>query len=676
LLDEGKIFDSAGQLRTDLKIDEMEVPENVRLILARRLKRFSHSEMRALSAAAVIGRSFSFQLLAAISQMEFDELFAAIEEAQQMGIIVPSAEGPEKPFAFAHELVRQTLLGEISIGRRQQLHARAGAEIERLYPEAVNEHAGEIADHLVKAGSFANRDALVRSLTEAGNAALEAAAFEGARAHFELGLSRIDKTDSRQRAKMLVRIGTAYWGLERPHEALVHLREAMGIYIDLNDRQMIATAYADLTDALRRAAQNQESIEVGRRAIAFIGTNNGPERVRLLAAIAEALTNSASFEPAQEAIREAFSLASKLSDPELESRLLTARALLNFRLLQLREVTDDVLRTPLPLTGRKAPWEQVVRSHVVIEALLFLGRFEEAVGIAGTLEPLARKVAHPVAVANCHWARAWSQFGREPDLSKLETDLREAPKPEHVQYSPYWDFLSHLQLGIVDFYLGNWNRAMSHYQVCFRLGAAVSLEGIATGVVFRQLAYRGDRDRALAIFNEKRTCLPASGQRNAIGSWWMLAPAIEGLFILGEHSQAGELYPLVRELLDRGAVLFPRSFRFTQTIAGIAAAAAGQYEASEDHFRMAIEQAESFPFRFEKAEINRFRAMMLTDRGRPGDREEARSLLSEALASYGHFGMPRHVEITRALLEPRSSAKTRSPALRRIPVGSVPAPSR
>jgi len=101
--------------------------------------------MRALSAAAVIGRSFSFQLLAAISQMEFDELFAAIEEAQRRGIIVPSAEGPEKPFAFAHELVRQTLLGEISIGRRQQLHARAGAEIERLYPEAVNEHAGEIS---------------------------------------------------------------------------------------------------------------------------------------------------------------------------------------------------------------------------------------------------------------------------------------------------------------------------------------------------------------------------------------------------------------------------------------------------------------------------------------------------------------------------------------------------
>ena len=139
-----------------------------------------------MSAAAVIGRSFSFQLLAAISQIEIDELFAAIEKAQQIGIIVPSAQGPEKPFTFAHELVRQTLLAEISIARRQQLHARAAAEIERLYPEAVKEHAGETSDHLLRAGSFATRDALVRSLSEAGNPALEAESFEEAREHFEL----------------------------------------------------------------------------------------------------------------------------------------------------------------------------------------------------------------------------------------------------------------------------------------------------------------------------------------------------------------------------------------------------------------------------------------------------------------------------------------------------------
>lgn len=39
------------------------MPENVRLIIGRCLKRFDENENLVLAAAAVIGRSFSFQLL-------------------------------------------------------------------------------------------------------------------------------------------------------------------------------------------------------------------------------------------------------------------------------------------------------------------------------------------------------------------------------------------------------------------------------------------------------------------------------------------------------------------------------------------------------------------------------------------------------------------------------------
>ena len=124
LIEEGKIFDAAGQFRTDIEIDESDVPENVRLVIGRRLERLDEHEKQVLSAAAVIGRSFSFQLLAGISQIDVDELFTVIEKAQEMGIIVPSSEGPERPFTFAHELVRQTLLAGISSPRRQHLHAR------------------------------------------------------------------------------------------------------------------------------------------------------------------------------------------------------------------------------------------------------------------------------------------------------------------------------------------------------------------------------------------------------------------------------------------------------------------------------------------------------------------------------------------------------------------------
>jgi predicted ATPase len=158
LIEEGKIFDEAGQFRTDVEIDEIDVPENVRLIIGRRLERLDENEKRALTAAAVIGRSFSFKLLTAICEIDEDELFTIIEKAQQMGIIVASSEAPEKPFTFSHELVRQTLLAGISTPRRQHLHAGVADAIARLYPDAVNDRAGDIADHLIKAGSFVDGD--------------------------------------------------------------------------------------------------------------------------------------------------------------------------------------------------------------------------------------------------------------------------------------------------------------------------------------------------------------------------------------------------------------------------------------------------------------------------------------------------------------------------------------
>ena len=164
------------------------------------------------------------------------------------------------------------------------------------------------------------------------------------------------------------------------------------------------------------------------------------------------------------------------------------------------------------------------------------------------------------------------------------------------------------------------------------------------------MAYAGDRDGALGILEEKRTQLPRVGKPNTAGSWFMLSLVIEGLVMLGEQSRAAQLYPLARELIDTGAVVLWPIFRFTHTIAGVAAAAAHQWETAEDHFQIAMQQAESFPNFLEQTERRRFHAMMLMDRAAAGDREKAQMLLSEALEAYTHIGMPRHIELTQALL--------------------------
>ena len=324
LVEDGKVFDTAGQFRTDIKIDEFDVPENVRLVINRRLERLDENEKRVLAAAAVIGRSFSFQLLTAISQIDVDELFTVIEKAQQMGIIIPSSEGPERPFTFTHELVRQTLLAGISAPRRARMHASVADAIELVYPDAVNERAGEIADHLIKAGSFADERKLVRSLTLAGNNSLEAAAFEDAYSSFRTALSHQAAISAKERAELLARLGMAEAGLEQWDTALPNLRKSLEVYIGRGDRDMIGGSFSELTDALILAGRFPDAIETARRGLAHLGREVSVDRVRLLDGLSQALASVEGHAPARKAQKEALELASRPADPQLVARAVGA----------------------------------------------------------------------------------------------------------------------------------------------------------------------------------------------------------------------------------------------------------------------------------------------------------------------------------------------------------------
>jgi hypothetical protein len=134
----------------------------------------------------------------------------------------------------------------------------------------------------------------------------------------------------------------------------------------------------------------------------------------------------------------------------------------------------------------------------------------------------------------------------------------------------------------------------------------------------------------------------------------MLLLAVEGLFMLGELQRARDFYSIVRELLGTEAIWVAWVALFPQTIAGVAAAAARQWELSEEHFRTAWRQAEQFPHRLEQAEIRRFYASMLLGRGASNDRKRARQLLIEAGKIHARIGMPRHSAITNSLLDDSS----------------------
>ena len=97
--------------------------------------------------------------------------------------------------------------------------------------------------------------------------------------------------------------------------------------------------------------------------------------------------------------------------------------------------------------------------------------------------------------------------------------------------------------------------------------------------------------------------------------------------------------------LDTGTVVSYDARRLLQTVAAIAAAAGQQWDKAEEHYKTALRQADEIPFRSEQPEARRWYAQMLIDRNAPGDRDKARTLLSEAVEMYRTIGMPKHLEM-------------------------------
>lgn len=153
LTERGQLTDSNGKFRRDLKLVEIDIPHSLRLVIGRHLAQLSEATLTMLNSAAVIGRSFTFELLETVTGEDAERLLDRVEEAERAGMISSTLDHPVARFQFAHELVRQAVIEGLSLPRRQRIHLRVANAIERLHADSIEDHANDLAYHLLQAGS-------------------------------------------------------------------------------------------------------------------------------------------------------------------------------------------------------------------------------------------------------------------------------------------------------------------------------------------------------------------------------------------------------------------------------------------------------------------------------------------------------------------------------------------
>jgi DNA-binding SARP family transcriptional activator/tetratricopeptide (TPR) repeat protein len=245
LIETGVLFERDGLWASALTPDEIGVPEGVKEVLGRRLRRLSEPCRSVLSEAAVLGREFSFEVLATMAGSGDEEVIGALEEAADAQLVYEQ-DGPARTsHAFTHALVRETLYGGLSAPRRQRLHASAARAIGEVEGESA---VAALAIHYRLAGRAGDPSKAVEYSLAAGRQAAELSAWEDAAIHWEGALTTMEALGGRaaERARLLVALAELMVVVGDLDRQIACLDRALALYEDLGDTERAAQVHSRL----------------------------------------------------------------------------------------------------------------------------------------------------------------------------------------------------------------------------------------------------------------------------------------------------------------------------------------------------------------------------------------------------------------------------------------------
>jgi len=179
------------------EVEAWPIPHGVRGLLHSRLEQVGETGVQLLQAAAVIGRSFDFDILHVTSGRTDEETITTLEELIAHGLIRENLGGigggnqdalRSLIYDFGHEKLRSLVYSETSLARRRLLHVRTA---EALLAHARGRHdlallAGQIAFHYKQGGRAREAAEYYRM---AGDNARGLYANSEALAHYQAALS-------------------------------------------------------------------------------------------------------------------------------------------------------------------------------------------------------------------------------------------------------------------------------------------------------------------------------------------------------------------------------------------------------------------------------------------------------------------------------------------------------
>lgn len=220
---------SSGRWRATAHIEAIHIPNTIQGVIMARLDHLNEELKQVLRVASVIGRSFLYRVLKAITEAG-QRLDDDLTELQATELIREKQHLPELEYVFKHALAQEATYESILLQKRRELHAHVAEAIEQLFAERLEEFYGLLAYHFAKAEVWEKaQEYLLKAADLAGQMAGDAEALNlYEQAMVAYGRAFGDRWDPVQRASLERKMGEALSHRGEYSLALEHFGRGLG----------------------------------------------------------------------------------------------------------------------------------------------------------------------------------------------------------------------------------------------------------------------------------------------------------------------------------------------------------------------------------------------------------------------------------------------------------------
>ncbi|GAB4447940.1 MAG: adenylate/guanylate cyclase domain-containing protein [Anaerolineae bacterium] len=193
-MDALRVADGTCRLSGDL--DSLELPDTVQKVVLARIDRLNEEEKMTLKVAAVIGRSFQLDLLAAVhpwNSGDGDALNRHLAHLQAEDFTRQEGQEGDPDFLFKHVITQEVAYETMLYAQRRQLHTTIGVALESRYGSSEGEIIDLLAYHFARSD---DRQKALQYLHLAGQRALQGHANEAAISYFSEALEVAREVDN------------------------------------------------------------------------------------------------------------------------------------------------------------------------------------------------------------------------------------------------------------------------------------------------------------------------------------------------------------------------------------------------------------------------------------------------------------------------------------------------